>query len=227
MICKKGVKIIKDILVFLENNLFSIITAVIAIIALFQTHVQIKISNKQFLFAKRLDKYLLAKGLLELYKDNEKLLDYNSCPDDEAIIVDYQFINLTNNNYLKDVTCIINEPKNNDFKNAFLIKIEELKRLSTEIRFLFPNKNGQLLENFIMKYQNILMELYKYQIILDLMMNDAIPRKNKSTYIELQKEYGELEHRHRLYNAINELKKSYYDVLDKKAINKIEKSIKL
>ena len=227
MICKKGVKIIKDILVFLENNLFSIITAVIAIIALFQTHVQIKISNKQFLFDKRLDKYLLAKGLLELYKDNEKLLDYNSCPDDEAIIVDYQFINLTNNNYLKDVTCIINEPKNNDFKNAFLIKIEELKRLSTEIRFLFPNKNGQLLENFIMKYQNILMELYKYQIILDLMMNDAIPRKNKSTYIELQKEYGELEHRHRLYNAINELKKSYYDVLDKKAINKIEKSIKL
>ena len=227
MICKKGVKIIKDILVFLENNLFSIITAVIAIIALFQTHVQIKISNKQFLFAKRLDKYLLAKGLLELYKDNEKLLDYNSCPDDEAIIVDYQFINLTNNNYLKDVTCIINEPKNNDFKNAFLVKIEELKRLSTEIRFLFPNKNGQLLENFIMKYQNILMELYKYQIILDLMMNDAIPRKNKSTYIELQKEYGELEHRHRLYNAINELKKSYYDVLDKKAINKIEKSIKL
>ena len=218
---------IKDILVFLENNLFSIITAVIAIIALFQTHVQIKTSNKQFLFDKRLDKYLLAKGLLELYKDNEKLLDYNSCPDDEAIIVDYQFINLTNNNYLKDVTCIINEPKNNDFKNAFLVKTEELKGLSTEIWFLFPNKNGQLLEIFIMKYQNILMELYKYQIILDLMMNDAIPRKNKSTYIELQKEYGELEHRHRLYNAINELKKSYYDVLDKKAINKIEKSIKL
>ena len=183
MICKRGVAMIKDILVFLENNLFSIITAVIAIIALFQTHVQIKISNKQFLFDKRLDKYLLAKGLLELYKDNEKLLDYNSCLDDEAIIVDYQFINLTNNNYLKDVTCIINEPKNNDFKNAFLVKIEELKGLSTEIRFLFPNKNGQLLENFIIKYQNILMELYKYQIILDLMMNDAIPRKKKPTYI--------------------------------------------
>lgn len=218
---------IKDILMFLENNLFSIITAVIAIIALFQTHVQIKTSNKQFLFDKRLDKYLLAKGLLELYKDNEKLLDYNSYPDDEAIIVDYQFINLTNNNYLKDVTCIINEPKNNDFKNAFLVKIEELKGLSTEIRFLFPNKSGQLLENFIMKYQNVLMELYKYQIILDLMINDTIPRKNKPTYNELQKEHGELKHRYRLYDAINDLEKSYCDVIDKKVINKVEKSIKL
>ena len=218
---------IKDILVFLENNLFAIITAVIAIIALFQTHVQIKISNKQFLFDKRLDKYLLAKGLLELYKDSEKLLDYNNYPDDEAIIVDYQFINLTNNNYLKDVTCIIYEPKNNDFKNAFLVKIEELKELSTEVRFLFPNKSGQLLENFIMKYQNVLMELYKYQIILDSMKHDKIPRKSKPTYNELQKEYGELEHRYRLYNAINDLNNSYYEVLEKKAINKIEKSIKL
>ena len=218
---------IKDILVFLENNLFAIITAVIAIIALFQTHVQIKISNKQFLFDKRLDKYLLAKGLLELYKDSEKLLDYNNYPDDKAIIVDYQFIKLTNNNYLKDVTCIIYEPKNNDFKNAFLVKIEELKELSTEVRFLFPNKSGQLLENFIMKYQNVLMELYKYQIILDSMKNDKIPRKNKPTYNELQKEYGELEHRYRLYNAINDLNNSYYEVLEKKAINKIEKSIKL
>lgn len=215
------------ILNFIENNLFAIITALIAIIALLQTHKQIKISNKQYLFDKRLSKYLLAKGLLELYKDNESLLDYTDDPDDEAIIVDYQFINLTNNNYLKDVTCIINEPKNNDFKNNFLVKIEELKRLSNEVRFLFQNKNGLLLSNFIMKYQNVLMELYKYQIVLDLMKKNEIPRKNKPTYNELQNEYGELKYRHRLYDAIDDLKKSYHEVVSKKAINKIEKSIKL
>lgn len=215
------------ILNFIENNLFAIITALIAIIALLQTHKQIKISNKQYLFDKRLSKYLLAKGLLELYKDNESFLDYTDDPDDESIIVDYQFTNLTNNNYLKDVTCIINEPKNNEFKNNFLVKIEELKKLSNEVRFLFQNKNGLLLSNFIMKYQNVLMELYKYQIVLDLMKNDEIPRKNKPTYNELQKEYGELKHRHRLYDAIDDLKKSYHEVVSKKVINKIEKSIKL
>lgn len=215
------------ILNFIENNLFAIITALIAIIALLQTHKQIKISNKQYLFDKRLSKYLLAKGLLELYKDNESLFDYTDDPDDEAIIVDYQFINLTNNNYLKDVTCIINEPKNNEFKNNFLVKIEELKKISNEVKFLFQNKNGLLLSNFIMKYQNVLMELYKYQIVLDLMKKDEIPRKNKPTYNELQNEYGELKHRHRLYEAIDDLKKSYHEVVSKKVINKIEKSIRL
>lgn len=220
-------KVMKVILDFVENNLFAIITASIAIIALFQTHKQIKISNKQFLFDKRLNKYLLAKGLLELYKDNESLLDYTDDPDDEAIIVDYQFINLTNNNYLKDVTCIINEPKNNEFKNNFLVKIEELKKLSNEVRFLFQNKNGLLLGNFIMEYQNVLMELYKYQMVLDSMVNDNIPRKNKPPYNELQKNYDELKHRQRLYNAIDNLKKSYYEVVSKKTVNEIEKSIKL
>lgn len=217
----------KNILKYIYDNLLPIITVIATLIALWQTHKQIKISNKQYLFDKRLSKYLLAKGLLELYKDNESLLDYTDDLDTEAIIVDYQFINLTNNNYLKDVTCIINEPKNNEFKNNFLVKIEELKQLSNEVRFLFPNKSGLLLSNFIMKYQNVLMELYKYQIVLDKMQNDEISRKNKPTYNELQNEYGELKHRHRLYDAIDDLKESYHEVVSKKVINKIEKSIKL
>lgn len=108
-----------------------------------------------------------------------------------------------------------------------MVKIEKLKQLSNEVRFLFPNKNGLLLSNFIMKYQNVLMELYKYQILLDLMKKDEIPRKNKPTYNELQNEYGELKHRHRLYDAIDDLKKSYHEVVNKRVINKIEKSIKL
>lgn len=216
-----------NILKFIEKNLFATITAFIAIIALFQTHKQIGVNNKQFLFDKRLNKYLIARGLLELYKDNEKLLDFSKKRDNEPIIVDIHFINLTNNKYLKDVASIINNPKNNEFKNNFLVKIEELKQLSNEVRFLFQNKSGLSLGDFIMKYQKVLMELYNYQIILDLMKNDEIPRKNKPTYNELQKDYGELKHRYKLYRAIDDLKKSYDEVVNKKIINKIEKSITL
>lgn len=217
----------KNILQYIHDNLLSIITIIATLIALWQTHKQIKISNKQFLFDKRLSKYLLANGLLELYNDNETLLDYTDYLDDEPIIVDSQFINLTNNNYLKDINCIIKEPKNNELKNNFLVKIEELKKLSNEIKFLFHDNNGVLLGNFIMEYQNVLMELYEYQIVLDSMVNDNIPRKNKPPYNELQKNYDELKHRHRLYNAIDNLKKSYHEVASKKTVNEIEKSIKL
>ena len=136
-------------------------------------------------------------------------------------------INLTNNNYLKDINCIIKEPKNNELKNNFLVKIEELKKLSNEIKFLFHDNSGVLLGNFIMEYQNVLMELYKYQIVLDSMVNDNIPRKNKPPYNELQKNYDELKRRYRLYDAIDDLKKSYHEVVSKKIVNEIEKSIKL
>ena len=110
------------------NIVLSAIVALTAIFALFQTHRQIKLSNKQFLFNRRLDKYLLAKSLIELYKDNINLLDYKDNKDDEAIIVDFQFINLTNIEYLKDIACIISDPKNNEYKTNFLIKIEELMK---------------------------------------------------------------------------------------------------
>ena len=161
------------------NIVLSTVVAITAIFALFQTHRQIKLSNKQFLFNRRLDKYLLAKSLIELYKDN------------------------------------------------FLIKIEELKKISTEIKFIFKNKESQYLSKFVFNYQNVLMELYKYQILLDNMINDKIPRKQKPSYKELQKEYGELTHRKRLYGAIDSLNSSYKELIKKNAINKIEKSIKL
>lgn len=209
------------------NIVLSAIVALTAIFALFQTHRQIKLSNKQILFNRRLDKYLLAKSLIELYKDNINLLDYKDNKDDEAIIVDFQFINLTNIEYLKDIACIISDPKNNEYKTNFLIKIEELKKLSTEIKFIFPNKESQYLSKFVFNYQNILMELYKYQVLLDNMTNDKIPRKQKPSYKELQKEYGELTHRKRLYDAIDNLNNSYDELVENKTINKIENSIKL
>lgn len=209
------------------NIVLSTVVAITAIFALFQTHRQIKLSNKQFLFNRRLDKYLLAKSLIELYKDNINLLDYKDNKDDEAIIVDFQFTNLTNIECLKDITCVIGDPKNDEYKTNFLIKIEELKKISTEIKFIFKNKESQYLSKFVFNYQNVLMELYKYQILLDNMINDKIPRKQKPSYKELQKEYGELTHRKRLYGAIDSLNSSYKELIKKNAINKIEKSIKL
>ena len=49
------------------NSWFSIITALTAIIALFQTWKQIKVSNKQNLFEKRINVLIKVTGLMNLY----------------------------------------------------------------------------------------------------------------------------------------------------------------
>lgn len=212
---------------FIENNIFSIVTAIIAIIAIWQTHLQIKISNKQHLFNKRVEKYTITNNLINLYVNNKMLLDYSDSKKNEAITVDFQFENLTNIGYLKDITDIIYDPKNNDKKTRFLLKLEDLDQLANEMKFLFKNKQILLLNDFIINYKNVLLELYKYQIIQDLMKNNSNIINMNKTYEELQKEYGELKHRFRLYKAIDSLKNSYDNIIAKDVLNKIEKEIKI
>ena len=68
----------------------------------------------------------------------------------------------------------------------------------------------------------------KYGHALSKILADTTSAENMSVYsYELQKEYGELAHRRRLYDAIDNLNNSYEELVKAKAINKIEDSIKL
>ena len=210
-----------------KEFLVASMSAIIAIVALFQTHRQITLSNKQFLFEKRLDRYILSKGLIELYLISEGLLNYSDKSNDNPIVVDFPFLNLVNNTFLKDVGKVMKNPYSKTEKIKYLIKIEDIKKLSDEVKFLFKKKCGLYLSDFIMKYQNVLTELYKYRIVQYSMFNDKIPRSKKPLYVELQKEYGESTYRESLIKAVDELKKSYQLVIDTESMKKIEKMLKL
>lgn len=57
------------------NFWFSVVTAMVAIVALIQTQQQIRLSNKQHLFDKRIENYLIAIGLIQLYLNNCSLFE--------------------------------------------------------------------------------------------------------------------------------------------------------
>ena len=59
------------------------------------------------------------------------------------------------------------------------------------------------------------------------MKENSVPSIEPKTFAELQKDYGEINHRTRLFESIKQLKNSYEELLDKNAIAKIEKEIKL
>lgn len=90
------------------NFWFSVITAIVAVIALIQTKQQIKLSNKQHLFDKRVEHYLIAKGLMQLHETNQILLINKK--DEPLLAMDFIFAQMTNNTYLEKITDVIAHP---------------------------------------------------------------------------------------------------------------------
>lgn len=208
---------------FIGNNIFAIITAIIAVIALWQTHRQITISNKHQLFDKRVDRFITINGLISLFKESKHLMDKEDY--DHFIDVTVLFHSLTNNIYLKDIGTIIDNVEQEDIRQNFLIKLEEIKKLSIEMKFLFNGDCINLIKEFVYKYQELLRLMYKEQIILNRILEKN--SKNSTEFIKLQKEFGERKFREDLYTEYDKIKQLYEAIIEKNIINNIENQIKL
>ena len=104
------------------NFWLSSVTAFVAIVALIQTRKQIKLSNKQHLFDKRIENYLIATGLIQLYKNN--CMHFNNEKDEPIFAIDLEFMWLTNNTYLEEITSAIKNPLKETDQKKLLIKLE-------------------------------------------------------------------------------------------------------
>ena len=208
---------------FIGNNIFSIITAIIAVIALWQTHRQITISNKHQLFDKRVDRFITVNGLISLFKESKNLMDKEDY--DHFIDVTVLFHNLTNNIYLKDIGTIIDNVEQENIRQNFLIKLEEIKKLSIEMKFLFNGDSINLIKEFVYQYQELLRLMYKEQIILNRILEKN--SKNPTEFIKLQKEFGERKFREDLYTEYDRIKQLYDAIIEKNIISNIENQIKL
>ena len=214
---------VENIINFIGRNILEIITLIIAFIAIFQTHKQIKISNKQHLFDKRIEKFLICTGVLRLYSENKKLIKEEN--KDVPLEVTTLFLGLTNNVYLKDIGNIISDIHNEKLRIDFLIKLEELYKVASEIELIFPRKQSKKLKKFILEYRNLLQKLYSYRCVLE-----EIEKKNEEKpqeFVKLQKMFGEEKYREDLYDTYRNMETIYTKIVEKNIIKKLKKQIKL
>lgn len=174
----------------------SIISVVIALIALFQAHSQIKLSNKQQLFEKRLDVYLVIEELLRCYRNNQETIQsINSHSTQTNQMLYIQFAIFTSTHSLSEISSCIYEQTDENQK-LFLLKLDMLDRIEQEIAFLFPKKEATLMSKFVHLYTGLLMTLYTYTNKIELI---RIPKDDKERYLKLLEIYDALQECH---NAI-------------------------
>lgn len=202
----------------------SVITALTATLALVLSVRQIRLSNKQQLFDRRLKVYMLANGLISLCKDNYIWLS----PKREEIpqfANDYIFIWLTNNTYMENQVDAIEHPLEQPFHKEFLRKREELRITAAEIDLIFKGKVALAYSNFLRSYEAALAAMYEYQIIVDEMQKEN--KKHPMTIEEAGKMFSEEKYRDSLYDAMDNLRKAYDAVAEEKVKKQIKKQLKL
>lgn len=151
------------------NILLPIVSLIIALVAIFQTKKQIELSNKQHLFDRRLEKYMLIKDLLSLFANNRELIVDEK---DLAQCLDFEFSRLTNLSYLSDMIFAVNEPLNSNKQNVFLTKCEMLESYAVEISLLWDNDTGKIFGEFIKTYKEVLFKLYQQQVCINGLKKD-------------------------------------------------------
>lgn len=160
----------------------TISSVVIAVIALYQTHHQIKLSNKQQLFDRRLGAYLLIKELLNCYREEQETIQsVRSCEIQTDEILCIQFISFTSTHSLGDISSCIYEEVDKG-RNLLLSKVDMLDRLEQETMFLFPKKEADFVQKFIHEYTKLLITLYAYRNNIELV---PIPGDNNGRHLAI------------------------------------------
>ena len=115
----------------------SIISAAIAIVALFQTQSQIKLSNKQQLFDRRLADYMLLNELAATY---QKYYESKETETNAWTILH----SLMETGFLINVQGILWDRSSVHNQNEYQIKVEEIQKLLWKLRLFFLKKLATL-----------------------------------------------------------------------------------
>lgn len=202
----------------------TVMTSVAAVIAIGVSVHQIRLSNKQQLFERRLKAYMMANSIISLCKENYVFLSEKRKAEPQ-FANDLVFVWLTNNTYMEGQAEAIEHPLEQPFHKELLKKREELRNMAMEFEFIFKGNVASLYGNFLRDYENALAVMYQYQIIIKKMEEEN--GKHPNTSEVLSKMFSEEEYRDRLYDALGKLKVSYDTVSQEKNDKQLRKQLAL
>lgn len=202
----------------------TVMTSVAAVIAICVSVHQIRLSNKQQLFDRRLKAYMMANSIISLCKENYVFLSEKRKAEPQ-FANDLVFVWLTNNTYMEGQAEAIEHPLEQPFHKELLKKREELRNMAMEFEFIFKGNVASLYGNFLRDYENALAVMYQYEIIIRKMKEEN--EKYPHTSEVLSKMFSEEEYRDRLYDALGKLKVSYDTVSQEKNDKQLRKQLAL
>lgn len=141
----------------------SVISIIIALLALFQTNRQISLSNKQQLFDRRLSRYLEFNTIYSLYTENKLQLK------DESTFYhtnDLVFSWLTNCADLEKMVLAVANPLHQNEQKTLLTKYEQLKNDAIEISMVFDGDAAEIAGEFVSSFANLLKAMYQQQVYI-------------------------------------------------------------
>ena len=202
----------------------TVMTSVAAVVAIGVSVHQIRLSNKQQLFERRLKAYMMANSIISLCKENYVFLSEKRKAEPQ-FANDLVFVWLTNNTYMEGQAEAIEHPLEQPFHKELLKKREELRNMAMEFEFIFKGNVASLYGNFLRDYENALAVMYQYEIIIRKMKEEN--EKYPNTSEVLSKMFSEEEYRDRLYDALGKLKASYDAVSQEKNDKQLRKQLTL
>lgn len=214
-----------------------IASAIIATVAIFMTRCSIKAQNKQSLFEKRLDNYILCKTFFELVDENIEFLDSKKMRNG-WLDVYLELSWITSADYFERPNMVITDMTSDEFRYNFLQKLEDLKIIAEKSALLFCNHDGERLQKFVLAYRDTISSMYYYQLLVDRMQNDPmnkaiiesygldnIPKKQPKSRKKISQQYGEPKKREELLTNIDNLRNAFSDIKDNKVLEKIKKQL--
>lgn len=201
----------------------SVITVLAAVIALFQSHKQVKISNRQALLDRRINKFLLFKDLLANYSNSITLLEESILSQD----VEFPFIYLTNCSSLEMIANVMKNPLSHEEKNLFLTKCEELEKSAIEVELIFKSSVSKYMAEFIIVYKKLLQAMHRQQIALNGLKDNNFDQKSCMSLDIFQEKVHDWAEKNKLYETADTLKKLYQLINDREVEKKNRKEISL